>query len=327
MNILAIDAATIKELAPIDDLIEWMAEALTLTSGDEAVLPLRRSMPLPGNGGAIGIMPGYVGAEIASAGVKLVSLLPAEKRKGSSHLGLYILYDAGGLEVEAIMCAATLTALRTSAVTAVATDTLARRDASSLALLGSGEQAAAHARALMKVRPFTDLRIWSRNSLHAESLARQLRDEAGLNYRICTDAERTVENADVVCTLTGASDPIINGDMISPGAHVNLVGSSHRDAAEADASLLARSKYFVDYVPSAMDQAGELLRAIAEGALEDNHIEAELGEVLLGRKPGRLSDQEITIYKSLGVATQDIVTARKVYERAKAQDRGSLTLI
>jgi ornithine cyclodeaminase len=148
-----INGATIRRLAPPEKLIGWMREAMIAVSRREVELPLRRAIVLPGGMGAIGIMPGYVGAEANSAGVKLVSLVPPERRKGSSHLGLMVLYDADGLVPEAILCGGTVTAIRTSAATANATDLLARKDATKLTILGSGEQAAAHIDALRVVRP------------------------------------------------------------------------------------------------------------------------------------------------------------------------------
>lgn len=313
-----LDGATIQRLAPPERLIEWMREAMVAVSRRDVVLPLRQALVLPKGMGAVGMMPGYVGGEIEAAGVKLVSLVPPERRKGSSHLGLMVLYDADGLLPVAVMCGATITAIRTSAVTAVATDALARRDARVLAVLGAGEQAEAHIRALRHVRPFEEVRIWNVHPEQAQSLAERQ------NCQAVASVEEAVTGADVVCTVTAAREPILPGALIGPGTHVNLVGSSFPDARETDDDLVAKSRFFVDYKPSTMAQAGEFLHALEAGRVGEDHIVAEIGEVIAGVVPGRSDNGDITTYKSLGVAAQDIVTAHRVLALANAENAGSI---
>lgn len=313
-----LDGATVRALAPPADLIGWMREAMQLVSARDVELPLRRGMAMPDGTGAIGIMPGFVGGEIQSAGVKLVSLVPPEYRRGSSHLGVMVLYDADGLLPRAILCGATVTAIRTSAVTAVATDALARKNARVLAVLGTGEQAEAHVAALRHVRQFDDIRLWSRDvtTLRAIRLAEQV--GARLHSRI----EDAVDGADVICTTTSAREPILPGALLEPGMHVNLVGSSTADAREVDDDAVALARFFIDFRPSAMDQAGELLHAIASGRVTEAHIVGEIGAVLKGNCVGRTCADQITMYKSLGVAAQDIVAARQILLRAEQEGRG-----
>jgi ornithine cyclodeaminase len=315
-----IDSATVRRLAPPEQLIDWMRDAMISTSRRAVELPLRRGMVLPGGLGVIGMMPGYVGDETASAGVKLVSLVPPARRRGSSHLGLMVLYDADGLVPQAVLCGATVTALRTAAVSALATSALARPDASVLAILGAGEQAAAHIPALMAVRPFSKIVIWARRPEQAEALAATLRVPAEI--ALAPSAQQAVAGADVICTVTSAKEPILHGEWLAPGTHVNLVGSSSADAREADDALVQRSRFFVDYIPSTLDQAGEFLHAKAAGLVDDTHIVAELGAVLDGAANGRRDAGEITVYKSLGIAAQDVVTARQVYRAACAEGSG-----
>ena len=309
-----IDSATVRRLAPPDQLIDWMRDAMISTSRRAVELPLRRGMVLPGGLGVIGMMPGYVGDETASAGVKLVSLVPPARRRGSSHLGLMVLYDADGLVPQAVLCGATVTALRTAAVSALATSALARPDASVLAILGAGEQAAAHIPALMAVRPFKKIVIWARRPEQAEALAATLRVPAEI--ALAPNVQQAVASADVICTVTSAKEPILQGEWLSPGTHINLVGSSSADAREADDAVVQRSRFFVDYIPSTLDQAGEFLHAKNAGLVDDAHIVAELGAVLDGSADGRRNPQEITVYKSLGIAAQDVVTARQVFRTA-----------
>lgn len=316
-----IDAATIRRLAPPERLIGWMREAMVAVSRRDVVLPLRQALLLPDGAGAIGMMPGHVGAGIDAAGVKLVSLVPPERRRGSSHLGLMVLYDADGLVPQAILCGATVTAVRTSAVTAVATDALARRDARTLAVLGAGEQGEAHVRALRHVRAFDDFRVWDIRSEASQALA------AREGLRAAASVEEAIDGADVICTVTAAREPILLGAGVAPGTHVNLVGSSFPDAREVDDDMVVRSRFFVDYLPSTMAQAGEFLHAMAAGLVGEDHIAGEIGAVLDGSVPGRRSDDEITVYKSLGVAAQDVVTAHHVAALAAAEQLGTLATL
>ena len=320
-----IDGATVRRLAPPEKLIAWMKPAMVSTSRRAVELPLRRGMVLPGGLGVIGMMPGYVGEDTASAGVKLVSLVPPERRRGSSHLGLMVLYDADGLIPQAILCGATVTALRTAAVSALATSVLARPEASVLAILGAGEQAAAHIPALMAVRRFKKIVIWARRREQADALAASLQIPAELV--VASSVQEAVAAADVVCTLTSSREPILQGEWLAPGAHINLVGSSSADAREADDAVVQRSRFFVDYIPSTLDQAGEFLHAKNAGLVDDSHIVAELGAVLEGTAEGRRHAEEITVYKSLGIAAQDVVTAREVYRAACAGNLGVMAAV
>lgn len=316
-----IDAATIQRLAPPERLIEWMREAMVAVSRREVELPLRQALVLPGGMGAVGMMPGYVGGGINAAGVKLVSLVPPERRKGSSHLGLMVLYDADGLLPVAVLCGATVTAIRTSAVTAVATDALARKDARVLTVLGAGEQGEAHVRALRHVRQFDEVRVWDIRAEAAQGLAERQ------GCRAAASVEEAVAGADVICTVTAAREPILPGSLIAPGTHVNLIGSSFPDARETDDDMVAKSRFFVDYRPSTMAQAGEFLHAIKTGRVGEDHIQGEIGAVIEGVIPGRSLDTEITVYKSLGVAAQDIVTAHHVLGLALAENAGAIAQV
>lgn len=320
LPIRIIDASTIRALAPPEALIGWMREAMQLVSARDVELPLRRGMVLPGGAGAIGMMPGFVGGKFQSAGVKLVSLVPPERRKGSSHLGMMVLYNADGVVPRAILCGATVTAIRTSAVTAVATDALARENARVLAILGTGEQAEAHVAALRHVRAFDDIRLWDRDVTTPRAIGLAQQTGARLYARV----EDAIAGADVICTTTSAREPILSGALLEPGMHVNLVGSSAADAREADDDVVARTRFFIDFRPSTMDQAGELLHAIAAGRINENHIVGEIGAVLAGDCVGRTHADEITLYKSLGVAAQDVVTARRIFQLAEQKGLGTV---
>lgn len=198
----------------------------------------------------------------------------------------------------------------------------AQGDARRLALLGTGEEARWHARALLAVRSFTTLVVWGRSQERAAALIAGLRAPRSLETRVAASAEEAVRGSDVVCTLTSAKEPFVRGEWLAPGMHLNLVGSAIPTTAEVDSACVARGRFYVDFLPAARVQAGELQRAIAAGAVTPDHVAGEIGEVLRGRKPGRDSDAQITIYKSLGVTTQDLAAAQRAWREAQARGIG-----
>jgi ornithine cyclodeaminase/alanine dehydrogenase-like protein (mu-crystallin family) len=266
------------------------------------------------------MMPGFLGSE-ASAGIKLLSLAPKQPGR-SSHLGVMMLYDANLIPV-AMLCASTVTALRTAATTACATDVLAPRTARQLAILGSGEQADAHLSALQLVRNFASIRIWSRTRANALALANR-HAGTGSNIEVCEQVAAAVNNADVICTLTSSQTPILTGHLVPDGVHVNMVGSSSRGFAETDDELVMRARFFVDLKTSALSQAGELLGAIERGRVTEQHIAAEIGEVIAGTRPGRASPSELTAFKSLGIAAEDIALAAHIHRKAERLGLGQM---
>ena len=318
-----LNGPVIRKLAPPEQLLAWVRTAMIATSTGGAELPLRRKFNLPDGRGAIGIMPGYVGA-LGRAGIKLASLVPPDRRKGSSHLGLMVLYDADGLMPIAVLEAGTITALRTAAASAVATDVLARRNAKTLALLGTGEQADAHVPAMLRVREFERITVWSPSPESRDTFAARHRQQTGLPIEAAGSAAEAAAGADVICATTSALRPFLSAAMTSSGSHVNLVGSSHAEAQEAFPDLIAACRFFVDYRPSAFAQAAELLDAMDRGLVGEDHIAGENGEVLIGKVAGQQSEQQITVYKSLGVASQDIVTAHHVVTRAGHANEGTV---
>ena len=315
-----LDARTIRKLASYEELIPLMSKTLAAVSRGEAELPLRWGMQVPGEGGVLVMMPGFLGSE-ASAGIKLLSLAPKQADR-SSHLGVMMLYDANLLPV-AMLCGATITALRTAATTACATDVLAPKGAQQLAILGSGEQADAHLCALQLVRNFTSIRIWNRTRANALALATRYA-QTGSNIEVCDSVETAVNEADVICTLTSSATPVLDGRRVANGVHVNLVGSSSRSSTETDDDLVTRSRFFVDFKKSALSQAGELLGAIERGRVTERHIAAEIGEVIAGTHPGRTSPSDLTVFKSVGVAAEDIALAAHINRKAEQLGLGQM---
>lgn len=321
IKVLWVSGHTVQQALTFPACIEAVAAAMVAASQGHAELPLRRIMALPNGKGALGVMPGYLGKPEAF-GIKLISLYPDNPSHGfPSHMGLYVLFETDHGRPVAVMDANVITAIRTAAASAVATRALARADAKVAAVLGAGEQAHAHIMALPHVRRLEEIRVWGRDLAKAQAVIRQ-HPECPARLVASNDLAATLEDADIICTVTAAQKPFFKGAWLRPGQHLNVVGASVASAAEVDMETVARSRFYVDYRPSAMDQAGEFLAALRAGVVTEEHIAGEIGAVLAGAAPGRRHDQEITLYKSLGVAVQDIAAAKVVLERAKALGTG-----
>jgi ornithine cyclodeaminase len=219
--------------------------------------------------------------------------------------------------------AGAVTAVRTAAVSAVATRQLAVAGAADLAILGAGTQAVTHLEAMCVVRPIKRVRIWNRTPSHAVSLAQVAQEKFGLAAEVVNGPKEAVSGATIICTVTGAPEPILKGDWLSPGSHINAVGSSVASTRELDSDAVAKARLFVDSRESALNEAGDLLIPIQEGRVTQAHIQAELGEVLIGRHPGRTSPTEITLFKSLGLGIEDVAAARYVVEQARRAGAGT----
>ena len=304
------------------DCIEALDPAMRAVSAGLAIMPLRQYLKVPGSSVKFTLMPGYVDAP-RCFGVKIVS--KAEREPGSpwgSHVGAVMVFSPDeGIPV-ALLDGSELTAIRTAAASALATRALARADARCLAIIGSGQQAEHHIRALLQVRPIERLVIWGRSRARVEALLARLSLPAGIAVEVADSVAAAVASADIVTTVTSAKTPVLAGESLRPGVHVNLVGAAVREVAEADVETVRRSRFFVDYRESAMAQAGELLNAIREGVVDESHIAAEIGEVLSGQVPGRRNDQEVTVYKSLGVAAQDLAAGWLAWTRAQERSLG-----
>lgn len=302
--------------------VEEMDATMRLVSKRDVEMPLRQFMAVPGTAGKQGLMPGYIGArsdqEPASFGVKIVSKFPrAADSPYSSHVGAVMIFNADeGIPV-ALLDGAELTAIRTSAATALATRTLARPDADTLTLIGCGEEAHHHIHAIAAVKDLKKIILWNRSPERASSLASEHPLANDIPFEIEPDLEKAVTEAEILCTLTSATEPFVKGEWLSPGVHVNLVGAAVRTSAEADTQVVARSRFYIDYLPSALAQAGELLNAIEEGTVNEDHIAGEIGAVLDGEAPARQTPEDITVYKSLGVAAQDLAAGYRAFQCAQ----------
>lgn len=306
------DVASLVEIA---DLIAPLEAAMIQVSAGNAELPLRSMVKLPG-GNAMGIMGGALG-DPPGHGIKVLSLFPDNPRHGrSSHAGLMLLFDAEtGLPL-LCMDAAVLTAIRTAAASAVATKALARPDASVLAILGTGEQAGSHVAAMRAVRPISRILVWGRDPAKTAAFAAQHGAEPAASVAAA------VAPADIIVTATPARTPFLLAAMLRPGQHINAVGASVASMQELEAACLQRASLFTDYIPSMEPQAAELIAARRQGLIALNHPITEIGAVLAG-SPGRKDAGEITLYRSLGIAAQDLAAAHFILARARTRGVGS----
>lgn len=264
---------------------------------------------------AFGVMPGALG-EHAPFGAKLISVFAGNAERGiQSHQGLVVLFDPHSGAPVCAVHAGEVTAIRTAAASAVATAALARPDARRLSLIGCGEQASTHLRAIAKVRDLESVTVWGRSPDRARAFAGRHQPGFPTPITVAATVPEAVAHADVICTVTAAAEPVLKGEWVRPGAHVNVVGSSYAGPTEVDNDLVARSRFIVDSREGILRQGAEFLRAKEAGLIGDGHIVAEIGQVLAGEVEGRRSPAEITVYKSIGHVVQDLASAWALYSQ------------
>jgi ornithine cyclodeaminase len=278
-------------------------------------------MRMPDASGFLGLMPGHIAADggrDGALGMKAVSVFPGNARRGiDTHQGAVLLFEADTGRLSALMDGATITAIRTAAVSGVATDLLARTDATELAILGAGVQARTHLEAIAAVRPIRHVRVWSRNPEHAASLVKEVAAGNKASIDAVPTAEAAIRGADVVATVTASPEPILQRAWLKEGVHINAVGSSIPTTREIDTATMAAVRLFVDRRESAVNEAGDILIPMREGAFTADHIQAELGDVIIGKDRGRRSATELTLFKSLGLAVEDVASAAFILKRAQ----------
>ena len=306
MKVLVLSEHDVETLLTMPECIEVMEDALAALARGEVHNPLRQAIRAPGAPGLLGLMPAWRSGATPYYALKEVCVFPENPKRGlDTHLGAVILHSGETGEPLAIINAAAVTAIRTAAVSAVATKLLAREDASVLAILGAGVQAKSHLQAIPLVRQIKETRQFSRRGGNVGS------------------AEEAVRGADIIVTATSSREPVLRREWLSPGAHINAVGSSIAAARELDSATVAAASLFVDRRESTVNESGDYLFALKEGAISGpDHIRAELGELLTGQAAGRKSPEEITLFKSLGLAVEDLASAAFLYEKARTAGRG-----
>ena len=324
MQILILTHAEVEKLLPMDECIAVMEKAMAALARGHAHNPLRMVVRPPDAAGLMGLMPSYIGGEDPAYGLKAVCIFPQNTARGKdAHQGSVMLFSAETGELLALMNASAITAIRTAAVSGVATKLLAREDAGDLAIIGSGVQARSHLEAMARVRPIKRCRVASRDFDHAQKFAEEMRARYPFPVEPAESVEAAVRGADLIVTATTAREPILKRAWISPGAHLNVVGSSLPTTREVDTATMAAVSLFVDRRESTLNEAGDYLFAAKEGAIGPEHIRAEIGELEIGMKKGRTSHDEITLFKSLGLAVEDLAAAQHVYRQAQEKNAGS----
>lgn len=319
-QLLVLNEHEVHELLTLRECISVMEEALANLARGEGHNPLRSIVRAPGASGFLGLMPAYgtAGAKPHYA-LKEICLFPGNPARGlDTHLGAVLLHSGETGELLAAANASAITAIRTAAVSAVATKLLARENASTLAILGAGVQAKSHLEAIPLVRDIGSIRICSRSRAKAEALA-----AADRRAKVVETIEEAVRDADIIVTATSSKEPVLKREWLSDGVHINAVGSSVASSRELDSATMAAASLFVDRRESTINESGDYLSALREGAIREGHIRAEIGEILLGNAQGRTSDDEITLFKSLGIAVEDLASVAFLYDKASRLGRGS----
>ena len=312
----------VRAVLSMDDLIVAMEAALREFSGGGVCQPLR-SVVVVGDGHAFyGVMPAFMGTP-AALGTKLVSVYHSNAARDlPSHLATIILHDPETGALQAVMDGRYITEARTAAVSAASAKHLARKDARVLAVLGSGVQARSHIDALTRVRPIDEVRVWGRGAARARALVEEIRPHVRARLTVADSAHAAAHEADIIALVTASREPVLARSSVRGGTHICAVGACRPDQREMDSALVGDARVFVDSRAGALAEAGDLVIPINEGTFDASRIAGELGEVFGGRIPGRRDDDEITIFKSLGMAVEDVAAARLAYERAAERGLG-----
>ncbi|WP_374452749.1 ornithine cyclodeaminase family protein [Phenylobacterium sp.] len=311
-----IDRREVAERLTYDLAIPIVREAMIAFSTGQTRQLLRSIIPLA-EGRMFGLMPGAMG-EDAPFGAKVISVYPENFAKGrQSHQGLIVLFDPATGAPACVVHAGEVTAIRTAAASAAATDALARPEARRLALLGYGEQAATHARAISKVRPLEQIAVWGRSLERAQAFAASIGDELGVPAAAFADAKDAVAEAAIICTVSAAKEPILKGAWVAPGTHVNVVGSSYAGPVEIDDELVVRARFIADSREGVLAQGAEYLKAREAGLIDERHVVGEIGQVFAGQLEGRQNPFQVTIYKSLGHVVQDLASAWALFKQSE----------
>lgn len=321
MTLTVINAELVKRLLPMPECIDIMAQAMRAVSAGQVSIPPRVTLPLNDGVGALLLMPGCA-STLQSYGAKLISLHPGNSKLAVPVIqGFVALFDGADGRPLAIVEGAALTAIRTAAASGLATRLLAREDASSCGIFGTGVQAVTHIDAMWAVRPISEVMVWSRNADRASAFAREQAERTGLKV-IAGEDPAAVAGCDLICALTASPDPVVYGDWVQEGAHVNLVGAHSVTTREADSDLIGKSRLYTDLMASCRNEGGDFMIPLQEGIIAESDILGEVGQVLAGEIEGRRAATDVTVYNSLGITAQDLYAAAHVYAQARSRGLG-----
>lgn len=311
------DAEQVEHLLDMAGCIGAVRDAMARLSAADFEQPLRQIVPIrPGD--LFALMPGSLVSPDGFGAKVITAFADKANPQRSKHRGIVVLFDRESGEPKCVADAGAITEIRTAAATAVATDALARKDATTLAVFGTGSQARSHLQALPLVRQLSEVLIWGRSEASAQAMIDAMQPEVGVPLRYVADA-REAASADILCTVTSSREPVVLGEWVRPGAHVNIVGSSFAGPVEVDSALVVMSRYFADSRRSVLAAGAEYLVARDAGLIDESHILGEIGEVVSETVEGRRSPEEVTLYKSLGHIVQDLASAAYVDAKATAQ--------
>jgi len=328
MSVVILNEHDVAELLPMSECIEVMERAFTALARGEVEQPLRTIFKPPQVKGVMAMMPTFRGGDAPLFGLKAICVFPGNAAIGKdAHQGAVILFDGATGEVKAMANASAITAIRTAAVSGLATRTFARAKASTLAIIGAGVQARTHLMAIACVRKLERVTVAASRRESAERFAHEMQSRVECPIEAADSLPAALRGADIIVAATTSRDPVVLRDWITPGAHINAVGTFSPKARELDTATMAAAAVFVDRRESAFNEAGDYLIAAGEGAIGPESILAELGEVLIGKHPGRTSAEEVTVFKSLGLAMEDLAAAEYCYEKAVRQGRGTIVPI
>jgi ornithine cyclodeaminase/alanine dehydrogenase-like protein (mu-crystallin family) len=323
MNMLILNEAEVEELLPMSECISVMEEAFIALARGEVDQPLRTIFRPPNVKGVMAMMPAFRAGQSPLFGLKAICVFPGNAAIGKdAHQGGVMLFDGVTGELLALVNASAITAIRTAAVSALATRVLSKNDANDLAIIGAGVQARAHLSAIACVRKISRVRISARRVESAEQFAKEMQPQFPFPLEPVEISEAAVRDADIIVTATTSREPVLKHEWISLGAHINAIGTFSPKAREIDTATMVAASLFVDRRESALNEAGDFLIAAKEGAIGPEHIRAELGDVLAGGHPGRKSPDEVTLFKSLGLAIEDLAAAAHVYRKARKPSVG-----
>jgi alanine dehydrogenase len=313
----------VQSLIEIDELIAALKRAHVQYSTGNAVMPVRLVVPLPQIQGRITSMPGFL-TDDKALGMKVVTYFQENPKANlPAILATILLFSAETGKIIATMDGSYITAIRTACASAMATEALAKPETPVLGILGAGVQARAHIQALTRVRKFERIQLYSPSGTSAAAIKKEMAPQLNCAIEIADSAESVVRDADILVTVTTAKAPIVKPEWLKPGVHINAVGSHRPDLREIDGATLARAKIVVDSREAIMAECGDILLALQEKSIGENAIHAEIGEVLAGTQPGRKKGDEITLYKSVGIAIQDVAAAHLVYRKALEKGVGT----
>lgn len=321
---LVLNSKQVAQLLPMAECIELMADALGSLARGEVYQPLRTIVRPPEARGLLGLMPAYRSGEHGAFGLKAICVFPGNPALGKdAHQGTVMLFSQETGEPLALMNASAITAIRTAAASAVATRLLAREDANDLGIIGAGVQARTHLVALSSVRPIKRARLACRNIDHANELVREMQEKLSFPIEPVNSNEAAIRDSGIIVTATSANEPVLKREWIADGAHINAIGTHSPQSREIDTATMAAARVFTDRRESILNEAGDYVLAAQEGAITPDNIVAEIGELVIGTKPGRTSPTEITLFKSLGLAIEDVVCAEYLLRKATAENVGT----